>query len=152
MGLDMYLSAKKYLWHKDDAELSKSIGDALGIEGDPEQRFNGSSLVVKGVEVDAMYWRKANAIHGWFVDNCQDGEDDCKEYYVEREQLEELIQLCQEELDDPEDERLVPREGFFFGSTEKDEYFYEDLRNTVTGLKRALSLPKSFEFYYRSSW
>ena len=34
----------------------------------------------KGVEV--AYWRKANAIHGWFVYNIQDGVDDQNEYYV----------------------------------------------------------------------
>lgn len=50
----------------------------------------------------------------------------------------------------PED--LPPQEGFFFGSTDVDEYYFEDLRNTVRQLKAALTLPDDFEFYYRSSW
>ena len=45
----------------------------------------------KGVKV--AYWRKANAIHGWFVDNIQDGVDDQNEYYVSKEKLEELKKL-----------------------------------------------------------
>lgn len=155
MGLDMYLTAKKYLWHDKDAELASDIAEKLGVKADPERRFNGSSLVVKGIEVDAMYWRKANAIHGWFVENIQDGEDDCREYYVDREQLEQLRDLCADILEHPDAERdsdLEPTEGFFFGSTEKDEYYYDDLRNTVEGINRALTLDPSFSFYYCSSW
>lgn len=40
------------------------------------------------------YWRKANAIHKWFVDNVQDGKDDCDYYEVGKEQLEELLEIC----------------------------------------------------------
>lgn len=41
------------------------------------------------------YWRKANAIHRWFVENVQDGEDDC-DYHreVTAEDLKELRALC----------------------------------------------------------
>ncbi len=37
---------------------------------------------------DCGYWRKANGIHAWFVQNVQEGEDDCKEYYVSQSKLE----------------------------------------------------------------
>lgn len=47
---------------------------------------------------DAGYWRKANHIHKWFVDNVQDGNDDCKEYYVSSEKLKELLDTCQQVL------------------------------------------------------
>lgn len=147
MGLDMYLSAKRYIWKSSDSD--NDIQDKLNevMKDDlPE------GMRVNQVEVDAMYWRKANAIHGWFVENCQEGEDDCKEYYVEREQLEELRDLCQAVLDGDEDVNLEPTDGFFFGSTEKDEYYFQDMRDTVEGLNKVLSLPKSYEFYYRSSW
>lgn len=40
------------------------------------------------------YWRKANAIHKWFVDNVQNGEDDCDDYSVSKELLEELLNDC----------------------------------------------------------
>ena len=170
MGLDMYLTAKRYLWNGEDDAIGQKIGEAIGIKGDPENRFRGCSLVVKGIELDAMYWRKANAIHGWFVDHCQDGEDDCREYEVDREQLEELRDLCskilkrhedmktmsEDELEELEEidgeESLEPTEGFFFGSTEKDEWYYQDLRDTVEGLTKCLELPKNYYFIYRSSW
>lgn len=40
------------------------------------------------------YWRKANAIHKWFVDNVQNGEDDCGDYSVSKELLEKLLNDC----------------------------------------------------------
>ena len=45
-------------------------------------------------EHEVMYWRKANAIHKWFVDNVQGGEDDCREYPVSNDQLIELRDTC----------------------------------------------------------
>jgi hypothetical protein len=153
MGLDMYLTAKKYLWSDADKELSAKINEEIGVEPDFEKRFNGSSLVVKGIEIDAMYWRKANAIHNWFVLNIQDGEDDCKEYHVAHESLQELIDACKEALETKDSDILEPVSGFFFGSTEIDQYYWEDLEHTVEGLTRALSLSdKEYSFYYQASW
>jgi hypothetical protein len=171
MGLDMYLHAKRYLWSDQDKALSASINEQIGVVPDFEKRFKGSSLVVTGITIDAMYWRKANAIHGWFVENCQDGDDDCKEYEVDREQLETLRDTCAkilkrheamktmtddelEEMDDldEDEESLEPTEGFFFGSTEKDQWYYEDLKNTVEGLDRVLTLPDEYSFTYQASW
>lgn len=41
------------------------------------------------------YWRKANHIHNWFVENVQDGEDDCRYHgEVTKEDLEELLVSC----------------------------------------------------------
>ena len=152
MGLDMYLSAKRYLYRDADEPISDGINELLGIESDKSKRFHGASFVAKEISIEAMGWRKANAIHGWFVENCQDGKDECQESYVPREKLQELVELCQEALDNPDAEVLEPTAGFFFGSYEKDEWYYQDLKNTIEGIERALELPDSFEFYYRASW
>jgi hypothetical protein len=155
MGLDMYLSAKRYLWSKTDDEIAKQVGEIIGVQGDTERRFNGSSLVVKEISLDAMYWRKANAIHGWFVNVVQGGKDDCNSYDVDREQLVVLRDLCKDILEHPDEERdedLEPTAGFFFGSCEKDEWYYQDLQNTVEGLDRVLALPDEYSFSYQSSW
>jgi hypothetical protein len=152
MGLDMYLSAKRYLYRDGDESISDGINELLGIPSDKSKRFHGASFVAKEISIEAMGWRKANAIHGWFVRRCQGGKDECQESYVSREQLQELVELCQEALDKPDHEVLEPTAGFFFGSYEKDEWYYQDLKNTIEGIERALELPKSFEFYYQASW
>ena len=155
MGLDMYLSAKRYLWSDQDKDLAKQVGEIIGVDGDPEKRFNGASLVVKEISLQAMYWRKANAIHGWFVEIVQDGEDNCREYEVDKEQLETLRDLCKDILEHPDaerDEDLEPTEGFFFGSYNKDEWYYKDLKDTVEGLDKVLALPDEYSFTYQASW
>ena len=154
MGLDMYLTAKRYLWKDEDKAISEAINELVGVKADPKKRFNGSSLVAKGISLDAMYWRKANAIHGWFVDNCQDGVDDCRQAHVSREALIVLRDIVQRILNDRNlaSELLPTQEGFFFGSTEYDEYYFGDLEETVRIIDDALSCGDEWTFAYQSSW
>ena len=91
MGLDMYLHARRYLWDA-DKDTKDKIAEAL-----PEIKAE-----VKTIIVEAAYWRKANAIHGWFVDKVQEGVDDCGEYNVTLEQLQDLVALCKEILSNKE--------------------------------------------------
>lgn len=143
MGLDMYLNAKRYLWHTED-ELADTVAKVF-----PELKGQR----VKEVIVEAMYWRKTNSIHKWFVDNVQDGVDDCGEYYVSREQLEQLRDLVKEVLATRDASKLPPASGFFFGSTDINEWYWQDLEQTVIGLDKVLNdFPERWELVYRSSW
>jgi hypothetical protein len=143
MGLDMYLNAKRFLWHNEEA-----LGEDLAHHF-PELKGRR----VKELIVEAMYWRKANAIHAWFVKHCQEGEDDCGNYHVGREQLEELRQLILEALANKDASKLPPQGGFFFGNTDINDWYWEDLRSTEAGLARCLEeFPDSWEFEYHSSW
>ena len=143
MGLDMYLNAKRFIWFGED-ELGDKVAEVF-----PELKGKR----VKEVIVEALYWRKANAIHKWFVDNCQEGEDDCGNYYVGREQLEELRQLVLEALAEKDASKLPPQAGFFFGNTDINEWYWDDLRRTAEGLDRVLAeFPEQWEFEYHSSW
>jgi len=106
-----------------------------------------------GTEV--IYWRKANAIHQWFVSNVQDGSDDCEEYEVTLEQLIELKDLCEEILENEElaEELLPTQSGFFFGSTDYDEWYFENISKTHECLIDLLSSYDEDEvFVYWSSW
>ena len=118
------------------------------------------------------YWRKANQIHNWFVENVQGGNDDCDCYPVSREQIEELKSLCEEILanvkliDKGENEAkeidnkalcedLLPTcSGFFFGDTEYDEWYLDDIKNTVEICNKALYETDwdTETLYYVSSW
>lgn len=176
MGLDMNLWKKTYIGNQYAGTLNRKM-HRLGIDGVKDERV---SEIVESVG----YWRKANAIHAWFVENVQDGEDDCKEYYVSREQLKELLDIVDtvlkasklvkgkvtngysyengerkpiledgEYIENPEvAKKLLPTtEGFFFGGTEYDQWYYKDLENTKTMLEELLQ-EESGEFYYSSSW
>lgn len=154
MGLDMYVTGKRYLWdfgENNDSQIADSIGQMF-----PEI----AGKRVKQVEVEFMYWRKANAIHRWFVNNVQDGIDECQESCIERDQLLELQSVCARVM---EDRSLAPtllpaQSGFFFGSTEYDDWYFDDVNRTLQWLngmfiKDALDEKlRKWEFYYRASW
>jgi hypothetical protein len=155
MGLDMYLTASTYLPKTTyaDGEARENEVYTKIIDSINAGSFSASNFPAVSVEVNVAYWRKANAIHGWFVDNVQGGEDNCGRYYVTREKLTELQEACIEALANRESDVLSPTEGFFFGSPEKDEYWEADLRETVTTIGKLLkTVPEGWSFYYQSSW
>ena len=156
MGLDMYLSGKRYLssyFVEGDDERANAIAEQFPELEGKQAHFGGKSCV-KEVTIEVGYWRKANQIHKWFVDNVQGGEDKCRPHRVDREQLEELRDLCKQGLEDRSkaSELLPPTAGFLFGSTDVDKYYFQDLEQTVKIIDEALKLPASWEFEYCSSW
>ena len=113
MGLDMYLSKKTYV--KNWAHQQKH--HVITVMYDGKMRTDIKPERIAYIEEEIMYWRKQNAIHNWFVENCQDGEDDCRDAYVEIDQLEKLADLCELVLESKDGELLPTTEGFFFGGT-----------------------------------
>lgn len=147
MGLDMYLKAGIYISEYSDKELFEKVNSGV-IE-------SLADFKIQEVKAEAMYWRKANQIHNWFVQNVQNGTDDCGHYYVSIEQLKELRDTCQRVLDDHSlAETLLPsKSGFFFGGTDYDDYYYEDLKYTVKGIDKILAVKdRKFDLEYHSSW
>jgi hypothetical protein len=108
MGLDMFLKARRHLRYDD--ERRKSIREEFKVP---------DAWEATEVSFEAGYWRKANAIHKWFVDNIQSGDDNCGEYYVNKVDLEMLRTLCKKVQAEPDraSELLPSQSGFFFGST-----------------------------------
>jgi hypothetical protein len=118
-----------------------------GIEGVKSER-------VKEIIEEIGYWRKANAIHNWFVKNIQEGVDECQESYVNKDSLKKLLEIVNEVLANPKRaEELLPNAtGFFFGSQEYDKYYFDDLKDTKSILEKALEESENSGFYYQSSW
>jgi len=152
MGLDMYLKRKQYIGanskHRRITGTISLFRDGKAIPVD----FSKISYI----EYAGVYWRKANQIHKWFVDNVQGGNDDCGTYNVYKEQLEQLVSLCREVLaDHSKAEELLPvQAGFLFGSCEYDHWYFEDLEQTVKDVMELLDVfdPQNDDFYYTFSW
>ena len=144
MGLDMCLYRRSYVFNRRQPSTEKEM--ILGIEVIPSN--------VKYIIEEVAYWRKANAIHGWFVDNVQDSKDDCHEYDVSREQVETLVQICKtlKEYPDTAKDYLPPLAGFFFGSVEIDDGYWRDIDDTIEQLEQVLSQYSDDNFFYTSSW
>ena len=157
MGLDMYLTARKYVAGYDfqSEELQgayKKMLKATGMTASDLKYGNPSGYILLTVG----YWRKANAIHQWFVKNVQGGVDECQNARVYREQLQELKTACDEVLADATKAReLLPTtSGFFFGETDYDEWYHDGVKHTSEMLEMLLSNPKfeDCDFDYQSSW
>lgn len=148
MGLDMYLNADIFLWNEEGDKIKQAI-----TEINP---FGLGNCDLMKIQFQLGYWRKANAIHNWFVENVQEGKDDCQSYYVTTEQLQVLKEECEKVLAKPSlgKKRLPTKKGFFFGDTEYDEYYLNDLQDTVNIINKVLNNPdhKKLLIYYKSSW
>lgn len=100
----------------------------------------------KGVdEADGVgYFRKCNMLRKWMVDRVQYPEDgNCVDFLVSKETLEQLVADCETVLAAKNQKnaesvasRVMPTQGgFFFGNTEYNEYYYNDvelIRDTVS--------------------
>ena len=190
MGLDMYLTKKHYVknWsHMDE----KDRHQVLVMKGKPLD--DGENLIVpktalvsetevatekvKYVEEEVAYWRKANQIHNWFVENIQKGVDDCGSYWVPKEKLEELVDVCKQILataqtnqpipdstgdwsewsklivENPDDlEDLLPTaSGFFFGNTDYDGDYLYGIKETIEQIEPYLEKDSEDRYVYGDS-
>ena len=150
MGLDMYLDKRTYVRKWDHIDETKQYNVEVTRGGEPT---NIDPKKVKYIIEEAGYWRKANQIHRWFVENVQEGKDDCGDYYVSRTDMETLLDLCKQvKADHSLAESLLPSaSGFFFGATAYDEWYYEDNKNNIKILESGLEDEQS-DYYYSSSW
>jgi hypothetical protein len=155
MGLDMYLYAERAVYsglHKDDAVIEHEVRKIVPL---PFKITHEAP--VRRVCYEVAYWRKANHIHDWFVKNVQGGEDDCGYYYVDIEQLEELVTLCKAVIADKDKapELMATKAGFFFGGTDYDEWYFHAVEHTIKMIEPLLEKFEGYydwDFKYHSSW
>ena len=138
----MYLSAKRYLFSFN--EHDKALADKIDAE------VGASSLGhTNEIRKEAFYWRKAWAIHHWFVMNAQNGEDDCKEYWVERYKLQELLDTLKKVEENPSlAEDILPLQS---DDDEGKEWELDQIRRTIPALDKLIndeSLKEKWDFYY----
>lgn len=149
MGLDMYLNKVTTPYNV----WPNLTGPRVHVEAPADLKIKDER--VSSVVERVGYWRKANAIHQWFVDNVQDGEDNCGYYYVSRENLEVLLETVNKVLDDHSlaEDLLPTQSGFFFGATDYDDYYFEDLKETKKIIEEIFAEGDvRAEYQYHSSW
>lgn len=128
MGLDMYLRRTKK------------------VQNPEEVTYSNSESVHE--------WRKFNALHKWFVENCQDGVDECQYSFVTKERLISLLAIL-EQLTPENCSELFPTEyGFFFGTTEYGDRYWNNVNETKDLLHELI---ENFDWEnaslcYHSSW
>jgi hypothetical protein len=173
MGLDMYLYKVYFINQGEHYKPEYRYKINITYGGEPSHI---PTDLITEIKTKVLYWRKANAIHQWFLHNVQEGEDDCGTHEVSKEQLQLLLDTINKILSpkvSPKEEvldRMVRKStrekkakellpttsGFFFGPTDYDEYFFDELQNTAQQLKTILEDTNDKDlgwwFEYHSSW
>lgn len=165
MGLDMYMSVRKYVnridfsqdYDKSEGYMDEPKFTSVIEATDMAQFLEPEDSVGLYVEVPVMYWRKANAIHKWFVDERADGVDNCQPIPVNVSHLEELLGLCDKALANRENAHkyLPTTEGFFFGGIEYDEWYFDGLEYTQRRLRELIPMMERSGndwAVYQASW
>ena len=156
----MYLYKKTYVqnWEHNPPEQHHQIEIKRGGVLREDIKPNRICYITEQV----AYWRKFNALHGWFINNCGGGVDECQDISVDEEKLKELLETLKEVSSNftKAEELLPPTQGFFFGSDEIDEYYKEEVNSTIKIIEDLLEENEqskeyglySGDFEYRASW
>lgn len=156
----MYLYKKTYVqnWEHNPPEQHHQIEIKRGGVLRKDIKPNRICYITEQV----AYWRKFNALHGWFVNNCASGVDECQDINVDEDKMKELLETLKEVSSnfDKAEELLPPTQGFFFGGDEVDEYYKEEVISTIKIIEDLLEEHEqskehglySGDFEYRASW
>lgn len=111
----------------------------------------------KGEAQEIGYWRKANQIREFFASYAPEliGEN-IEMLAVNKEMLLELkrrINCCLTERNENISSELLPTsQGFFFGSSEYDGWYYEQLENTLPIIEEALIAINNNNLVFYGEW
>lgn len=135
MGLDMYLSKKKNISF--------------------ERLENGYTRSVDE-EITFGYWRKFNALHNLIVKKLADGVDNCQQIYMGERALTNILNTLRKVDGTPSlAPNLLPTEaGPFFGSTSYDEWYFQQVKNSIEIFEEAMVVYMlgEYDIYYQASW
>lgn len=182
----MYLNKKTYVqnWEHQGEDKQHTISVKVGGKVRKDIKPERITYITEQIG----YWRKFNALHGWFVENCGGGVDECQPIEVSIEDLDKLrdtlnqvitlinnskkvtkvlqdwngkdYEMSVYECEDEVKELLSPTEGFFFGNTEIDDYYKQDVEKTIELIDNIFKEEEnskelglySGDYFYQASW
>lgn len=157
MGLDMYFYLEKY-----ESQSRFSDKDNVVLHYDEDLKELEEDIFIrnfKSIETryQVGYFRKFNALHSYIVNKYANGEDDCRPILLDREDIEEILTTLKSVNKDNASEVLPTQTGFFFGSQEYDEWYFEDIEYAIDLLEKMLKVLEKdsknrWSAYYEASW
>lgn len=148
MGLDMYLMKRSELIRDENGEY------------------------VKPDDIEVGYFRKFNALHNYITTVLTDhAGTNCEEINLSTEQLTDILETLEkaaailekgvydaeansydEDTCEQIEEFFAPTSGFFFGSTEIDDWFRDDVNDAIPVIRSVLDMSKNGDKIYYYSW
>lgn len=108
----------------------------------------------KSIFKQVAYWRKFNALHQWFVTHVQLGIDNCGLYEVTKDHLFDCLYTLENVHNMKNPSYLPPTQGFFWGSTEIDDYYWNDVEESIQTISSLIDNTDwaTERLFYQSSW
>ena len=168
MGLDMYFSRRTYVGKLKNTKDSDNRWSERDVNN-MELKFDDADLShinlknVRYIEEVFGEFRKFNALHGYVVDNFASGVDNCEMIYLDIDdiiKIHETLSLVKESLSIGDkviaEQTLPPQAGFFFGSTEIDKWYEEDVNEAVEVFGKIIEehsmVGYNASYSYQASW
>lgn len=164
MGLDIYFQSHKVMTReqkngvevlfenyngsltKSEAEVAREtihdcdLGDFYEVKDYSHKDENGNIVEIYDLHAcgtkEELYFRKVNFLlpHFGYEENCSNLE-------ISKCQVEDLVENCNKVLADHSlaDELLPSKAGFFFGSTDYDEWYFNDVESVRDSFEKLLN-------------
>lgn len=105
------------------------------------------------------YFRKFNALHSYIVKTFADGIDNCQDIILYKEDVEQIKKVLDDVLNahqqvEKAKELLPTQSGFFFGGTDYDEFYFEDVKDAADLMQNLLDNFdfENYQLVYQASW
>ena len=123
MGLDQYITIR----HKSTNAAYTKFNNYWNLSD--EERAGKREPKDPAADLIIGYFRKHHSIHKWFVNNIQNGNDDCGRYEIQLKDIENLKELCEEILSHVTKEKREPK--FYTGSDGEQHEVWQMDKYTV---------------------
>ena len=144
MGLDITFYKAKRSKDNETKERLEEIRKALATEYIKSIDERNSKLIKELEDEEekinpwneVAYFRKVNFLLPFFG-----YEDNCSDLEIDKYQVEDLIEACKAVLEDHDKASfLLPTQaGFFFGSTDYDDWYFDDVQNVKEKFEEVLA-------------
>ena len=164
MGLDMYFYARKSTyksfskWDEPNSANEVNYPEDLKIFSDYIYDRNFKSVQTE-TSYQIGYFRKFNALHSYIVKTFANGVDNCQDIILYKEDVEQIKKVLDEVLNahqqvEKAKELLPTQSGFFFGGTDYDEYYFEDVKDAADLMQNILDNFdfENYQLVYQASW
>lgn len=163
MGLDMYFYARKTTyksfskWDNPDRANEVNYPEDLKIFSDYIHDRNFKSVQTE-TRYQIGYFRKFNALHSYIVKTFANGIDNCQDIILYKEDVEQIKKVLDDVLEANTEEKakeLLPTQsGFFFGGTDYDEFYFEDVKDAADLMQSFLDNFdfENYQLIYEASW
>lgn len=155
MGLDMYIYGAKKKKSLDIEAFVKKLNEDEWVE----EEMYADRESANDTLIELAYWRKAHTIHKWFVDNVQDGVDECFVYIINDDILFKLLEYIETSIKEvlkiigPNFKIEDHWNGKIYNLTD-DMHLYLELTNTKELIEKVIQIDKKDDVHllYYSSW